>query len=422
MTQDKQQDSDGSFVDKMASDSNDTSFADLFSKSEPQHKRLAPGQQIDAKIVRIGKEWTFLDYGGKSEGCLASSELLDKDGNFAFQAGASIKVFFLSARNNEMLFTSKASGKALQAHLEEIYASGIPVDGLVAAEIKGGFQVTLAGGFRAFCPYSQMDVRRVQDSTAYIGQHYTFRISELSESGKNVILSRRVLLIEEQEERKEEFKNTLTVGQVVKGTITSLQKFGAFIDIGGLEGLIPISEIGWGQVDDIHSGLEVGQEVQAAVMKLDWENNRISFSLRATMPDPWQDAVQKFPEGSCHLGTVSRLTTFGAFVTLSPGVDGLLHISALGGGRRIHHPREVVETGQSIEVKIDKVDLENKRLSLQMANSGPANQKGENAEDNERAEYQEYIATRKKDDGGQKMSGMGTLGDLLRSTQPSTKP
>lgn len=417
MAQDKQQNTNGSFTEKMAPATNDTSFADLFSENEPQQKRLNPGQQVDARIVRIGKEWTFLDFGGKSEGCLASSELLGKDGVISFNQGDTIRVYFLSARNNEMLFTSKASGKALTAHLEEIYASGIPVEGFVAGEIKGGFQVTLAGGVRAFCPYSQIDVRRAQEAASYVGQHYAFRISELSESGRNVIVSRRALLLEEQEQRKEELKETLKIGSVVAGTITSLRDFGAFVDIGGLEGLIPISEIGWGQVDDIHSGLEVGQEVKVAVLKLDWEKDRFSFSLRATMPDPWLDAAQKFPEGSTHSGTVSRLTTFGAFVTLSPGVDGLIHISALGGGRKIKHPREAVEQGQSIQIKVERIDLENKRLSLVPLDGAGSSKQGANEAEQERAEYQEYLAGRKgtgeKSRTDQK-SGLGTFGDLLQ--------
>jgi small subunit ribosomal protein S1 len=414
MTQETPQKPAGSFEEKMASGAGNTSFADLFAQNEPPQKRLAPGQQVEARIVRLGKEWTFLDFGGKSEGCLASSELVDKDGTFSVKQGDTIRVYFLSARRNEMLFTSKASGKALSAHLEEIYASGIPVEGFVAGEIKGGFQVTLAGGVRAFCPYSQMDVRRVQEAAAYVGQHHTFRISELSESGRNVVLSRRALLLEEQEQRKEDLQQTLQVGNVVKGTITSLRDFGAFVDIGGLEGLIPISEIGWGQVDDIHSGLEIGQEVQVAVLKLDWENNRYSFSLRATMPDPWLEAPQRFPEGSSHTGTVSRLTTFGAFVTLAPGIDGLLHISALGGGRKLKHPREVVQQGQSIQVKIEKLDLENKRLSLVPVDAGSAAGKGANAAEQERAEYQEYLTSRKPSVNAGQKSGLGTLGDLLQ--------
>lgn len=415
MSQDKQQqDSTGAFADKMSTSSNDTSFADLFANSEPRQTRLTPGQQVDARIVRIGKEWTFLDFGGKSEGCLASSELLGKDGEIAAKQGDTIRVYFLSARKNEMLFTSKASGKALSAHLEEIYASGIPVEGFVAGEIKGGFQVTLAGGVRAFCPFSQMDVRRVQEAAAYVGQHYAFRISELSEAGRNVILSRRALLVEEQEQRKEQLKETLKVGDVVKGNITSLRNFGAFVEIGGLEGLIPISEIGWGQVDDIHSGLEVGQEVQVAVLKLDRENDRYSFSLRATMPDPWLEAPQRFPEGSSHTGTISRLTTFGAFVTLTAGVDGLIHISALGGGRKLKHPREAVEQGQSIEVKVDRLDLENKRLSLVPVDSGSSGKQGVSEAEQERVEYQEYLASRKSIDRPQQKSGLGTFGDLLQ--------
>ena len=189
----------------------------------------------------------------------------------------------------------------------------------------------------------------------------------------------------------------------VSGEITSIRKFGAFVDIGGIEGLIPISEISWGRVEDINSSLSVGQKVDVAIKKLDWENDKFSFSLKEILPDPWNNIALKYTEGSTHKGKVARLVPFGAFVTLEPGIDGLVHISELGKGKRISHPREVLEENQTIEVRIAGLDAEEKRLSLEMVLD---------EEDSEEIDsYKKHVAER-----GEKSSGsLGTLGDILRA-------
>ena len=195
----------------------------------------------------------------------------------------------------------------------------------------------------------------------------------------------------------------------VSGDITSIEKFGAFVDIGGIEGLIPISEISWGRVEDINGSLSVGQKVDVAIKKLDWGNDKFSFSLKEILPNPWDDIGLKYPEGSSHTGKVVRLAPFGAFVTLEPGIDGLVHISELGKGKRINHPREVLEENQTIEVKISRVDEEEKRLSLAMVSNE------QDSEDS--ASYKKYMAgTSKKSSGS-----FSTLGDILRAKMEENK-
>ena len=196
--------------------------------------------------------------------------------------------------------------------------------------MKGGFEVKVAGSVRAFCPYSQMGLRRTDNPDTYVGRHLSFRITEYGEKGRNIILSHRAILEEERRQQKEELRETLREGMTVKGTVTSIREFGAFLSIGSVEGLLPISEIGWGRVADINEVLTVGQELEVVVKQIDWENDRFSFSLKETLADPWEMVTQAFPEGSFHTGKVARLTNFGAFVTLSAGVDGLIHISRLG--------------------------------------------------------------------------------------------
>ncbi len=393
------------------------SFADMLDEDFSAPERLDPGQKVEATIVRISKEWIFLDVGGKSEGSLARKELADKEDNLTAAEGDKVTVYFLAVQKGEQLFTTKlGGGNAALAHLEEAYHNKIPVQGVVVKEVKGGYEVKVAGSARGFCPFSQMGLRRVEDTDQFIGQDMTFKITEFKENGRNLIVSHRAILEEEREVLKEELKKTIAVGQTVKGVITSLRDFGAFIDIGGIEGLIPVSEIGWGRVEDIRGVLSEGQEVEAAVMKLDWENDRFSFSLKDTLPDPWDNATSKYYEGSVHTGQIARLTDFGAFVTLEPGIDGLVHISKLGAGRRINHPREVVAQGQSLEVKVEGLDLDKRRISLAVIGDEKEEaepKKGGKKKEPRQSDDREAMRQFQQQAG--KSQSMGTFADLLKA-------
>lgn len=379
------------------------SFAELLQESFVKPVRFSPGQKVEARIVKISAEWIFLDLGGKSEGYLERKELLNEEGNLSVKEGDVIQAYFLSTRDNDLRFTTKITGgEAGRHYLEEAWESGIPVEGLVEKEIKGGFEVKIAGELRGFCPYSQMGLQRTGNPSDLIGQHLAFRITEYGEKGRNIVLSHRSILEEERQRQREALKGSLQEGMKVTGTISSIRTFGAFVRIDCVEGLIPISEISWDRVDDINDRLEVGQEVEVVAMKLDWEKDRLSFSIKRALPDPWENVEKDFPEGSHHHGAVVRLAEFGAFVTLAAGVDGLLHISKLGSGRRINHPREVVSKGQVVEVKIDKIDKENKRLSLSLVGPEQEEDRQETEED-----YTEYLR--------EKSDSMGTLADLLKS-------
>ena len=417
MTSDQQDKNDN--VNDSQKTSNEASFAEMMNEATVELDFYEPGQKVKGVVVRISKEYIFLDLGGKSEGVLALSELLDEEGTPTVKEGDTVEAYFLTVERNEKIFTTKMSGAAARAHLAEAFHSQIPVEGTVTREIKGGFDVKI-GGTRAFCPYSQMSLRRVEDTAQFVDQQLAFKIIEYKENGRNIIVSHRVILEEERQEKKEELKNTLREGMTVTGTITSIRPFGAFVDIGGIEGLIPVSEISWGRVEDIHATLETGQQVEAAVMKLDWDNDRFSFSLKETLPDPWQTVSENFEEGKNYPGTVARLADFGAFVTLAPGIDGLVHISKLGGGRRINHPREVVQQGEELEVRIDSIDPEEKRISLSVPHidkeksrrkEQTTKKKGREERDDNRADYQRFVDKKKKKSSG----SMGTLGDLLKA-------
>lgn len=379
------------------------SFAELFEKSTFGGGKLEPGQKVEAVVLKIGADWAFLDVGQKGEGVLDRKELLDSEGNLSVAEGETISAYFLSRAGGELRFTTRiGGGGAGNAQLEEAWRSGIPVEGYVEKEIKGGYEVKVAGA-RAFCPFSQMGLRRTEAPEENIGRHLPFRITQYSEGGRNIVVSHRAILEEERAAQRESLRETLREGMTVKGTISSIRDFGAFVDIGGVEGLLPISEIAWGRVENVRDVLSEGQEVEVAVKSLDWEQNRFSFSIRETLADPWAEAAREFPEGSVRTGTVARLAPFGAFVTLASGVDGLVHISKLGGGKRINHPREVLGEGDRIEVRIESIDRENRRISLAPAEAVRA--KEEEAETVEA--FRRQAATEPK--------GLGTLGDLLRA-------
>ncbi len=402
-------------IDKNASDedismeeaeSEDGSFAELFKQSDEKGRSwLEPGQKLTGKVLKIGNEWIFMDTGQKGEGVIERKEFLDIDGNLTVAEGDTISAYFLSSSHGEMRFTTRIGGGASgggSTQLEQAWQAGVPVEGVVEKEIKGGYEIKL-GVSRAFCPYSQIALRRVENPETLIGTRLTFQISEYAENGRNIIVSRRALLEVEQRRLKEEAQAGISEGMTVAGTVTSLQDYGAFVDIGGLEGLIPVSEIAWSRVKDVRDVLSVGQQLNVVIKSIDREKERISLSIKDTLADPWEKVSDRFPEGSFHAGTVARLDTFGAFVTLCDGIDGLLHISKLGGGKRINHPREIIREGEQIEVKIESIDRTNRRISLALA--GPARAAAEEA-----ATMDEF--RRQADDAP---GGMGTLADMMRS-------
>lgn len=381
-------------------------FADLLEESLTKTgTRIEPGQKVTATVLQIGAEWLFLDVGQKGEGVLDVRELSDAEGNVKVAVGDQLEAFFISRAGGELRFTTRiGGGSSGTAQLEEAWRSGIPVDGRLEKEVKGGYEVKLPGEVRAFCPFSQLGLRRQEHNEELIGSSRAFKISQFGEQGRNIVVSHREILEEERRKLREELRQTLEPGQIVKGVVTNVRDFGAFVDIGGIEGLLPISEIGYSRVEDIHAVLQVGQDLEVALKSCDWEANKFSFSLRDTLADPWGKVGTIYREGMTVTGTVSRLANFGAFVTLEPGIDGLVHISRLGSGRHLKHAQEVLKVGESLAVKIDKIDQEQKRLSLVPAAD-------ESAVEVEQTSYSEQPAS----------GGMGTFAELFKASQDKNR-
>lgn len=344
-------------------------FAEMLEQSFSDMKELEPGQLVKAEIVSISNEYIFLQISGKSEGILDKEELTDKEGQLSVQEGDSIEAYYLYSKNGEMNFTTRISSeKAGNALLQQAFEKGIPVEGTVEKEIKGGFEVKL-GDTRAFCPFSQMGQRRVENASEWVGQHLSFKITEYNEKGRNILVSNRAILEEEKDKVIESLRKTLKVNDKITCKVVSLQKFGAFVDLGGVQALLPISEVSRTRVEDISQVLSEGQEIEAVVLNLDWQNERLSVSMKALQADPWDKARSAYKPGTRHTGKVVRMTNFGAFVQLEPGLDGLVHISELEGDSRDGTKRDMVKKGQSLTVQIHSIDSEKKRISLKPISS-----------------------------------------------------
>ncbi|MGI5863564.1 MAG: S1 RNA-binding domain-containing protein [Myxococcales bacterium] len=343
------------------------SFAEMFAASERQAtpKRFEVGQKVSGRIVVIGQDRAFLDLGGKGEAMIDIAELKDSNGNLMVSVGEILEGYVLALAGG-IVVTKQLSKGAQREFLQEARDSGIPVEGLVTGHNKGGLEVDV-GGMRGFCPISQIDVHFVENPAELVGQRLTFKVVELKD--RDVVLSRRAHLEAEAAAKAEQLRERLHVGAQLEGKVTSLRDFGAFVDLGGLEGLVHVSEIAYGRIGHPREALEVGQMVRVEVVRIDppkegEKNERIALSMKALQQDPWQQTVATLHEGDQVRGKVVRLQPFGAFVEIAPGVDGLIHISALGAPRRIAHPKEVVSEGEEVLCVIESIDPAGKRIGL----------------------------------------------------------
>jgi small subunit ribosomal protein S1 len=355
-------------------------FAEMFESSgkEGLGKRLPKvGEKVKAKIFQLGADTAFLSIGGKSEAMIELNELKDEEGILRFGVGDEVEAHVVETGAKGIILSRKISRNAASLSLlAEARNSGMPVEGLVIAVNKGGLEVAV-GEVRAFCPSSQVDVRFVGKLDQFVGEKLMFRVTEVRE--RNVVLSRRALLEEELKGKASELKKELQPGKVLKGQVTGVRDFGAFVDLGGLEGMVPVSEMSHQRVQHPSDVVKVGDEVEVEVLRFEpaqpdspdkaKQKDRITLSLRARQEDPWKAALEELKEGTRTKGKVVRLQAFGAFVELRPGVDGLLHVSALS-DRRIAHPRDVVKVGDEVEVLVEKTDLAEKRISLRLIKDG----------------------------------------------------
>jgi small subunit ribosomal protein S1 len=393
-------------------------FAALFAESEASGKgrqRFRAGDLARGRVVAIGAQSAFVAIGAKAEAVIDLAEFRDPDtGEVRLAVGDQIEATVTddgSRSGSIVLKRIFGRGGHVPGELEQALEHGIAVEGVVTGQNKGGFDVQIAGQ-RAFCPAGQIDVRR-SDAAQYVGQRLSFRVTKIESGGRNIVVSRRQLLEEEAAAKASETWQRLELGAVVRGTVTSLREFGAFVDIGGVEGLVHVSELGYARVENPAEVLEIGQAVEAQVVKLEPDpsggRGRVGLSLRALAADPWQSAVERFPAGTTAKGTVRRLEPFGAFVEIAPGLDGLVHVSRLARDRRVSHPRQVVTIGQAVDVTVVSVDPEKRRMTLSMVES--ARRARDATELAENRETSDLLARSKE------AKSLGTLADLLAESK-----
>ena len=342
-------------------------FAALFAR-EATRPALEVGQVVTGRILQIGDETVFVDVGSKGEALIDRAEMADEHGNVTLAVGDAIEATVVSTGDEIRLSHRLLQGVQARQGLAVAAETGLPVEGKVAAVIKGGYEVTVAG-LRAFCPFSQMDLRRVDTPTAFIGRVLEFRISRYGEQGRNIVLSRRVLLEEQAAKAAEETRKKLVAGAVLPGMVASLATFGVFVDLGGVQGLVPLSEMSHSRAGRATDRLHVGETVTVKVLKVDDAKGKITLSLKALEGDPWTPVPGQLRERQIVRGRVARMTDFGVFVELLPGVDGLLHLTEIPRARH-GEMRQAAETGAELIVLVTSVDLDKRRIGLALAPEG----------------------------------------------------
>jgi len=372
-------------------------FAAMFEASQ-QAKRIEKGQTIEGTIVAIGPEVALVDVGGKSEASIDIDELKTADGDLEVAVGDRIQAVVVSTAGGLTLSRKLALGAATQRQLEEAFHSGLPVEGKVEKAVKGGYEVRIARQ-RAFCPISQIDTIRT-DATAHEGRVYKFRIIEYKEGGRNLVVSRRALLEEEQRASAADVRRSIVAGAVMTGRVTSVREFGAFVDLGGgVQGLLHVSEMAWSRVADISQLIKPGEEITVKVLQVDEHKQKISLGLKQLTADPWSRVQTAYEVGQVRTGRVTRLAEFGAFVELEPGIEGLAHASTFDPMGRSENWSAHVSPGMTAEFEIVAIDLEKKRIGLAQVPEGSVRVRETDHADHDHVDTAE---------------GFGSLADKLR--------
>jgi small subunit ribosomal protein S1 len=336
-------------------------FAALFEASL-KAKRFEKGQTIEGTVVAIGPEVAFIDVGGKGEASIDISELKDPDGHLEVAVGERIQAVVVSTAGGLTLSRKLARGAATLRQLEDAFNSGLPVEGKVEREVKGGYEVTIARQ-RGFCPFSQIDLHRTEGAV-HEGRVYQFRIVEFKEGGRNLVVSRRALLEEQQRAAADEVRRSIVVGAVLTGRVASVRDFGAFVDLGGgVQGLLHVSEMGWSRVEDVSKALQVGDEITVKVLRVDDDKQKIALGVKQLSEDPWSRVPAAYEVGQVRAGRVTRIADFGAFVELEPGIEALAHASTFPADRARNWASQV-SVGMTGAFEIQSIDVERKRIGV----------------------------------------------------------
>ncbi|BCX89188.1 small subunit ribosomal protein S1 [Methylomarinovum tepidoasis] len=366
------------------------SFAELFEESLAKTE-MRPGTLVKAKVVDITPDAVIVDAGLKSEGIIPKWQFQNENGELEVQVGDEVEValdLVEDGRGATLLSREKAKRLRAWEKLEEAYEKGEIVKGRITGKVRGGFTVEI-GPLRAFLPGSLVDVRPVRDTTHLEGQDLEFKVIKLDPKRNNIVLSRRAVVEQEYSAEREELLKKLKEGGVVKGIVKNITDYGAFIDLGGIDGLLHITDMAWKRVRHPSEVVQLGDEVEVKVLRFDEEKQRVSLGLKQLNEDPWKDIARRYPPGTRLIGKVTNLTDYGCFVELEDGVEGLVHVSEMDWTNKNVNPAKVVQVGDEVEVMVLDIDEERRRISLGMKQCKPN-------------PWEEFAATHKK---GEKIKG-----------------
>jgi small subunit ribosomal protein S1 len=344
-------------------------FAAMFEAADgkPGQNLGGEGEIVSGTVIQVNRDSVIVDIGGKSEGVISKHEFSDASGAISIKAGDKVDVFIESRESDDGLISlskEKADKMKVWDEISSACERDEIIEGTISQRVKGGLSVTIRGGVKAFLPGSQVDLRPIRNLEKLIGQTYEFKVIKFNKKRGNIVLSRRVLLERERDTMKQKTLQTLEEGMVVTGTIKNLTEYGAFVDLGGIDGLLHITDMSWGRVGHPGEVFKVGDEVTVKVLKYNPETERVSLGLKQTQEDPWSHVEEAYPIGKRVRGKVMSLTEYGAFVELEPGVEGLVHVSEMSWTKKIKHPSKVLEIGSETECQVLEVDAKAKRISL----------------------------------------------------------
>jgi len=379
-------------------------FAAMFEASV-KNRRFSRGQTIEGTIVAIGPDTSLVNVGGKGEAVIETADLRDHENDLEFAVGDRIQAIVVGTNKGITLSRKGIRGAATLRQLEDAYEARLSVEGKVEADVKGGYEVRIAGQ-RGFCPFSQIDTIRTADPAQHVGKTYAFRIIEFKDGGKNLVVSRRALLEDEQKAGAIELRRSIAVGSVVTGRVASVREFGAFVDLGaGVQGLLHVSEMGWSRVTDPSSIVKVGEEITVRVLRIEADGERIALGLKQLMADPWVAAASSYEMGQVRTGRITRIADFGAFVELEPGVEALAHFSTFAPTGRADAWAKSIAVGQTAPFEILAIDVDKKRIGVGMVQDGAEVRDGKKVD-----EVKEYRERQVAAPSG----GIGSLADQLR--------
>ena len=335
-------------------------------------QELVEGEVVKGRVLEVSRDEVVVDIGYKSEGIMRSAEFADKDGKVSIVPGDEVEVLLERCEDKEgnvVVSREKAEKMKVWGKIEDAYRSDELITGLVVDRVKGGLAVNI--GVRAFLPGSQVDIRPMRNLESMVNEEILVKVIKLNKRRANVVVSRKVVLEAERAEEKKDTLKKLVAGNILKGVVKNITDYGAFVDLGGIDGLLHITDMSWGRISHPTEILDIGDEIDVAVLNFDPERERVSLGYKQRMPDPWVGVCEKYPAGSRIPGKVVSLTNYGAFVELEAGVEGLVHISEMSWRKRIQHPSKVLDVGDEADVVILDVDEDSRRISLGMKQTEP---------------------------------------------------